>query len=58
MPDTYTIYTQWWSDHYGYACPITREAWERYLSTPRRSTVQSDTQFDHDTERHEGWANG
>lgn len=48
--DAYAIYCQWWRDHYGYECPISPEAWERWCKQQ-----QADTQFDIDTERREGW---
>jgi hypothetical protein len=56
MQDAYTIYTQWWRDHYGYPCPITREAWDTWCKRPKSSEPVSDTQFDLDIERREGWA--
>jgi hypothetical protein len=58
MQDAYDIYVTWWRDHYGYACPITREAWDEWCQRPRNNAPVSDEQFDIDTERREGWANG
>jgi hypothetical protein len=57
-PSTYTVYRQWWKDRYGYDCPITEAAFERYLHLDRPRERIDDTQFDLDTERREGWANG
>lgn len=60
-PSTYTIYRQWWLDRYGYECPISEAAFERYLHLdrpwPQASPEQADCVFDMETERREGWAN-
>lgn len=54
--DAYEIYTSWWMDHYGYPCPITREAWERWCKVTAWPRRLSETQADINTERREGWA--
>jgi hypothetical protein len=53
--DAFTIYREWWRDHYGYECPITREAWQRWCAQPRVVEFVSDFDFDRETERREGW---
>lgn len=57
--DAYAIYIAWWKQHYGYECPITREAWDQWCRQPNATLRQlDDTQFDIDTERREGWSYG
>lgn len=58
-PSTYSTYRQWWLDHYGYECPISEAAFERYLHLDRTAVKRiEDDQFDIQTERREGWAYG
>lgn len=57
MPfDAYTIYCNHQRQR-GQPCP-SREWWDNAIAAQRTSRApRSDAQFDHDTERKEGWAN-
>lgn len=53
--DSYTIYCQWCLDH-GRRAP-TREWWDMACAQPRQPQRKlSDTEFDVETERREGYA--
>lgn len=55
--NTYTIYSEWFLQHYGYQFPMTQAQWDQYCLEPQRDT-RSAIQRDIDDERKEGWAYG